>query len=152
LTRRLRKKKKEEIEKWGGATIKELNLPDAVCVLPETTCKSCLEIMQKGGFDQVPVVDANKKMVGLVTTGNLLSKVSKGRADPNESITKVMYHFNVKRAFKEITLDTKLSDLERFFEKASAAFVTVREGPESIPVVKKVITKVDLLQYLFNKK
>jgi len=152
IDKKTEEKKKEEIEKWGGATIKELNLPDAVCVLPETTCKSCLEIMQKGGFDQVPVVDANKKMVGLVTTGNLLSKVSKGRADPNESITKVMYHFNVKRAFKEITLDTKLSDLERFFEKASAAFVTVREGPESIPVVKKVITKVDLLQYLFNKK
>jgi len=108
--------------------------------------------MQQGGFDQVPVVDANKKMVGLVTTGNLLSKVSKGRADPNEFITKVMYCFNVKRSFKEITLDTKLSDLERFFEKASAAFVTVREGPENIPVVKKVVTKVDLLQYLFNKK
>jgi cystathionine beta-synthase len=98
------------------------------------------------------VVDSNKKMVGLVTIGNLLSKVAKGIADPTDSITKVMFHFNTKRSFKEITTETKLSDLERFFEKNSAAFVTAREGPNNIPVVKKVVTKVDLLQFLFNKK
>jgi cystathionine beta-synthase len=144
-------KKKEEVEKWGGATINELKLPDAVSVDSQISCKDCLDILQKGGFDQVPVVDAKKKMIGLVTTGNLLSKVAKGRAKPTDPITSVMFTFNTKRVFKEITPETKLSDLERFFEKSSAAFVTVREGPDSIPVVKKVDTKVDLLHYLFNK-
>jgi cystathionine beta-synthase len=110
-----------------------------------------LDILQKGGFDQVPVVDAKKKMIGLVTTGNLLSKVAKGRANPTDPITSVMFTFNTKRTFKEITPETKLSDLERFFEKSSAAFVTVREGADNVPVVKKVVTKVDLLHYLFNK-
>jgi len=149
LDKKSEDKKKEEIEKWNGATIKELNLPDAVCVNEEKTCKEVLETMQKGGFDQVPVVDSKKKMVGLATIGNLLSKVSKGRATPSDPITKVMYHFNTKRSFKEITLDTKLSDLEKFFERNAAAFVTVRE--ENVPVVKKVVTKVDLLQFLFKK-
>jgi len=149
IDKKTEEKKKEEVEKWGGATIKELNLPDAVGVLPETTCKQGLEIMQKGGFDQVPVVDSKKKMLGLVTVGNLLAKVAKGRANPSDPITNVMFHFNTKRSFKEITPDTKLSDLERFFETSSAAFVTVRE--DNVPVVKKVITKVDLLQFLFNK-
>jgi len=89
-------------------------------------------------------------MLGLVTVGNLLSKFAKGLVNPLDPITKVMYHFNTKRAFKEITVDTKLSDLERFFEKSSAAFVTLREN--DIPVVKKVVTKVDLLQFLINKQ
>jgi len=149
IDKKTEERKKEEVEKWGGATIKELNLPDAVGVLPETTCKQGLEIMQKGGFDQVPVVDSKKKMLGLVTVGNLLAKFAKGRANPNDPITNVMFHFNTKRSFKEITPETKLSDLERFFETSSAAFVTVRE--DNVPVVKKVITKVDLLQFLFNK-
>jgi len=144
--------KKEEVEKWGGATIKDLNLPDAVTVDSQTSCKNCVDLLQKGGFDQVPVVDSHKKMIGLVTIGNLLSKVAKGRATPEDPITEVMYKFNTKRAFKEITPETKLSDLERFFEKSPAAFVTLREGPDNIPVVKKVVTKVDLLHFLFNKK
>jgi len=150
--KRTEEKKKEEVEKWGGATIKELNLPDAVCVSADKSCKEVLEIMQKGGFDQVPVIDSKKVLIGLVTIGNLLSKVAKGRANPSDPITAVMFHFNTKRAFKEITPETKLSDLERFFETASAAFVTLREGSENVPVVQKVVTKVDLLQFLFNKK
>jgi len=144
-------KKKIEKEKWGDATINELNLPNAVCVSDQTSCKECLEVMQRGGFDQVPVVDAKKKMVGLLTIGNLLSRVSKGRASSSDPITKVMFHFNTKRPFKEITPETKLSDLEKFFETSAAAFVTVREGTEGVPVVKKVVTKVDLLQFLFTR-
>lgn len=91
-------------------------------------------------------------MVGLVTTGNLLSKVSQGRVQASDSVDKVtiyndflyiflndvqvMFKFNTKRDFKEITPETPLSDLNRFFEFNSAAFVTEREG--DIPVVKKV--------------
>jgi len=63
---------------WGSATIRDLNLPDAIVVSSNNSCKQALDIMQKGGFDQVPVVDDKKTMVGLVTTGNLLSKVATG--------------------------------------------------------------------------
>jgi len=38
--------------------------------------------------------------------------------------------------------------LNKFFEFNSAAFVTEREG--DVPVVKKVVSKVDLLQFLFK--
>jgi len=105
--------------------------------------------MQKGGFDQVPVTDEHKKMIGLVTTGNLLSRVAKGRAKPSDPVTKAMFKFNTKKPFTEITPETRLADLQKFFEKNSAAFVTVREGGE--PVVKKVVTKVDLLSHLMKK-
>eukprot|EP01118_Nematostelium_gracile_P017599 TRINITY_DN7576_c0_g1_i1.p1 TRINITY_DN7576_c0_g1~~TRINITY_DN7576_c0_g1_i1.p1 ORF type:complete len:509 (-),score=195.31 TRINITY_DN7576_c0_g1_i1:71-1597(-) len=145
-----KEEKKAEVEKWGGATIKELNLPEAVTVQSTLTCKDCLTQLQKGGFDQVPVVDASKKMIGLVTIGNLLSKVAKGRASPEDDVTKVMFKFNTKRHFVEITEETKLSDLEKFFDKSPAAFVTSRDN--GVPVVKKVVTKIDLLHFLFNKK
>jgi len=133
---------KEEIEQWGGATVRDLNLPVAVTVDAKVTLQEALDLMKKAGFDHLPIVDDQKKMVGLVTTSSLLSSVSKGKAKFSDSITKAMYSSNTKKAFQEITNDTKLSDLQKFFEKNSAAFVT--EGKE----VKSVVTKVDLLQYL----
>jgi len=64
-------------------------------------------------------------------------------------VTKAMFKFNTKKLFTEITPETRLGDLQKFFERNSAAFVTVREGGE--PVVKKVVTKVDLLSHLMKK-
>jgi len=147
----IEEKRKEDVQQYGSATVKDLNLPDAVSVQGDQSCKDVLAILQKGGFDQVPVTDAKGKMLGLITTGNLLSKVSRGRAKPTAPVTEVMYKFNTKRQFQEITTDTKLADLSKFFEKNHAAFVTVREA-DNVPIVKQVVTKVDLLNFLFNKQ
>ena len=57
-----------------------------------------------------------------------------------------------KRKFVEITLDTPLRALSRFFEWNSAAVVTEREGGEDgwmKPVA--VVTKVDLLGWLVRQ-
>jgi len=143
-----KEEKVAEVQQWQGATIKDLKLPDAVTVSSTATTAHTLEVLRKGGFDQVPVVDEKKRMVGLVTVGNLLSKVSAGHVKPSDPVTKVMFHFDTKRPFVEITLDTKLADLTNFFEHNSAAFVTVQEN--DIPVVKKVVTKVDLLTFLMK--
>jgi len=70
---------------------------------------------------------------------------------PDDPVTNAMFIFNTKRKFKEITMDTQLLELERFFEESSSAVVTSRESDLGIPVVKKVVTKVDLLVYLMKK-
>jgi len=142
---------KEESGDYGDATVKTLNLPDAVTVAPDTTCENCLNIMKKGGFDQVPIVDDKKKLIGLITTGSLLAKISKGEASFTDPVTKAMYSFNTKRGFEEITPETKLNDLLKFFEKNSAGFVTVRDAHGNA-VVKKVVTKVDLLAFFVRNK
>jgi len=136
--------------KPSDPTIKELDLPDAVVVNSKTTIEECLEVMNKGGFDQVPVVDERRRMIGLVTVGTLLSTVAHGRTKPSDPVTNAMFHFNTSRPFQEITMNTKLNDLQKFFEQNHAAFVTEREA-DGTPVVKKVVTKVDLLTYLMKK-
>lgn len=52
--------------------------------------------------------------------------------------------------FVEITMDTPLSALSRFFEWNSAAVVTEKENGEMKPVA--VVTKVDLLSWLVRQK
>ena len=117
----------------------------------------------------------SKQLVGLVTLGNLLSYLSSGRASPSTHVSDVMFDFrkmrelvgdprditkahasshsgkNAKkhREFVEITKDTPLSDLSRFFEWNSAAVVTERQGEDLEPVA--VVTKVDLLSWLVRQ-
>lgn len=55
-----------------------------------------------------------------------------------------------RRPFVEITLDTPLSALSRFFERNSAAVVTERQESGSLRAVA-VVTKVDLLNWLVRK-
>lgn len=131
-----------------------------------------------------------RRLVGLVTLGNLLSWISQGRATAQSPVEDVMFSFskiqevvtdprNVgdiakalptdptskhtvtngeadsaglpqKRKFVEITMDTPLEALRRFFEWNSAAVVTEREeGGGMKPVA--VVTKVDLLGWLVKQ-
>jgi cystathionine beta-synthase len=135
--------------------------------------------MREKGFDQLPVSayssGGKAKLVGLVTLGNLLSYMSSGRISPQSKVEDVMFDFrrlnevvtdlghlhlegeitgegkkkSTRKEFVEITRDTKLSDLNRFFEWNSAAVVTERVEGEIRAVA--VVTKVDLLSWLVRR-
>ncbi|CAN9131761.1 unnamed protein product [Alternaria alternata] len=117
------------------------------------------------------------RLVGLVTLGNLLSYIAAGRATPKSSVEEVMFDFrklnevvkdlgrlsldgdNAKntqkggkkgrREFVEITKETSLGDLNKFFEWNSAAVVTERVDGE--PRAIAVVTKVDLLTWMVRQ-
>ncbi|KAF2850450.1 cystathionine beta-synthase-like protein [Plenodomus tracheiphilus IPT5] len=119
------------------------------------------------------------RLVGLVTLGNLLSYIAQGRATPKSPVEDVMFDFRklpevvkdlgrlslddgnakkqaggksaaVRREFVEITRDTKLSDLNKFFEWNSAAVVT--ERVEGEVRAQAVVTKVDLLTWMVRQQ
>jgi cystathionine beta-synthase len=135
---------KKEIENYGDFTVADLKLAPAITVGGTATCESALEILNKAGIDQVPVVDADKKVVGIVTVGHMLSKITKKLAKGSDPVTAVMFQFNTKRPYVEITTQTKLGDLVNFFEKNSSAIVTEKGA------VKHVVTKVDLVKFIMK--
>jgi cystathionine beta-synthase len=127
---------------FAGATVKNLKLAAAITTDANTTCADAVTLMQKNGFDQLPVTSSNR-LQGLVTLGNILSRMSSGRAKPDTPVSNVMFHFTKgSKKFEEITENTPLDQLTRFFEHHSSALVT--DGQK----VKHVVTKVDLLAYL----
>ncbi len=196
---------------FGSATIRTLRLKPITTVTTSTSCAEAIETMRDKGFDQLPVLaspsggQSSKRLVGLVTLGNLLSWISQGRAIPSSPVADVMFsfsklgevvtdprdvgpidssaktHHSTKNAtslaktgltngepenpqkqkhgrkFVEITMETPLRALSRFFEWNSAAVVTerVREGEKEDedawmkPVA--VVTKVDLLAWLVRQ-
>ncbi|CAG8568926.1 11740_t:CDS:2, partial [Scutellospora calospora] len=124
-------KKEEEtkIKQWGGATIRDLNLKVAITIDAESHCKEAIELLNQNGFDQLPVTSSSRnKLVGLITLGNLLSRISRGRATPDSPVKDVMFKFVKDKNYEEITCDTPLEKLTRFFEHHSSAVVTEREN------------------------
>ncbi|GAM17507.1 hypothetical protein SAMD00019534_006820 [Acytostelium subglobosum LB1] len=136
--------KATEEEKFHGATVADLHLPKPITVTANTSCKAAVEMLQQHGFDQLPVVSETKKIVGLVTLGNLLSHSTSKRSMPNDPVSKVMFRFHTSQEFIPITNQTSLASLQKFFEAHSSAVVT--EGDEIVSVV----TKIDLLTYLMK--
>jgi cystathionine beta-synthase len=165
-------------DQFRGATVGSLRLKPVQAVQVGETCAAAIETMRDKGFDQLPVLAGGKgrRLVGLVTLGNLLSRISHGRATGKTEVREVMFDFSKlgegviegkdgmtigekgkgdqERKFVEITMDTPLSELNRFFEWRSAAVVTERaEGEEGKGAMKPVavVTKVDLLTWLLRE-
>ena len=160
---------------YAGHTIASLRLKPVTSVTATTACAEAVETMRDKGFDQLPVLSESSKLVGLVTLGNLLSFISSGRASSFSPVKDVMFDFSrldeivtdprqnansgvsaapkPKRKFVEITRDTPLSTLSKFFEWNSAAVVTERsDDGKSLSKPIGVVTKVDLLSWMVNKK
>ena len=177
-----------ELEESGdafhGATIRTLRLKPVTTVLSDSACSDAIEAMREKGFDQLPVLaPRSRKLVGLVTLGNLLNCLGQGRATGSSAISEVMFNFSEssrtvpsaddlagnmlvggrnmstktkepgvqvthrRRKYLEITLETPLKALSRFFEWNSIAVVTERDSHGDMKPVA-VVTKVDLLTWL----
>ncbi|KAI1127495.1 putative cystathionine beta-synthase [Nemania abortiva] len=154
---------------YAGATIRSLRLKPVTSVLAATSCAEAIETMRDRGFDQLPVLSGpGGKLVGIVTLGNLLSYISRGRATGQSPVGDVMFNFGKmdevvtdpregkgakRRKFVEITLDTPLTELSNFFEWNSAAVVTEPGDGKGKTLSKPiaVVTKVDLLTWMVKQ-
>jgi cystathionine beta-synthase len=173
---------------YKGATLHALRLKPVTTVLADSPCADAVETMREKGFDQLPVLaPSGGKLVGLVTLGNLLSYISRGRASGKSPVSEVMFDFSTilevvtdprdishlaeahkstgvqnlegkkhkgsRREFVQITMDTPLTALSKFFEWNSAAIVT-ETGAEDrghLPKPVAVVTKVDLLSWMVKQ-
>ncbi|KAI9773560.1 MAG: cystathionine beta-synthase [Geoglossum simile] len=79
--------------KLYGATVRSLQLQPVTAVSLASPCGDAIETMRNKGFDQLPVLNSNKKLVGLVTLGKLLNWMSRGQADAKTTVEKVMLDF-----------------------------------------------------------
>ncbi|MCJ1473251.1 cystathionine beta-synthase [Lambiella insularis] len=172
---------------FHNATVRTLRLKPVTTVISNSLCSEAIETMREKGFDQLPVLGRrSRRLIGLVTLGNLLSWISQGRATSSSPVSNVMFDFSKihevvtdsrdigrlsrihdegkpevnggskevgdlhHRKFVEITLDTPLQELNRFFKWNSAAVVTEKDNSNNLRPVA-VVTKVDLLTWLMRQ-
>ncbi|OQD70144.1 hypothetical protein PENDEC_c026G06057 [Penicillium decumbens] len=165
----------------AGTKVSALRLKPVTTVTASTPCETAIETMREKGFDQLPVLaPSGRRLVGLLTLGNILSRLTHGRATGKSPVSEVMFDFSKipevvtdprdmgvtpssksggtdstlprtkRRQFIEITMDTPLSVLNRFFEWNSAAVVTEKDESGAMKPVA-IVTKVDLLTWMLNQ-
>jgi len=111
-----------------------------VSVSSSHKANECIESFKKHGISQMPVLDKNGKLVGLITEDELLRKVALEPAALYESIQLSMIE-NVET----VGLDTSISKLQDILKKDYVP-VVVHDGK-----VLGVVTKIDVLDYLMRR-
>lgn len=99
-----------------GATVRSLRLKPVTSIFADSLCSEAIETMRDKGYDQLPVLaPKNGRLVGLVTLGNLLSYISRGRATGHSAVSEVMFDFskiseNLTNSYNMSELSKALSD------------------------------------------
>jgi len=140
---------------WTHKQVRMLQLATPCTVLPDVSCGRATEILRTQGFDQLPVVDRNGTILGVVTEGNLLARIATGKLHRDDPVSKVLY-----RQFKTVSLETTLGKLSTIFDRDHFAIVTASQQSYSedtnVPKVRciivGVVTRVDLLNYIVREE
>eukprot|EP00475_Leptophrys_vorax_P013414 TRINITY_DN1981_c0_g1_i1.p1 TRINITY_DN1981_c0_g1~~TRINITY_DN1981_c0_g1_i1.p1 ORF type:complete len:434 (-),score=150.72 TRINITY_DN1981_c0_g1_i1:58-1359(-) len=139
---------------WGELTISSLKLETPITAIHSLSCKKVVQILQNHAVDQIPVVDDNNSILGVITEGNLMSQILSGRVRPEDPVGKVVY-----KKFKQVSLTTSLSELSRILENypfalvvsAQKCFTSTSESFEKT-LVFGVVTRIDLLNFIMAEK
>jgi cystathionine beta-synthase len=134
---------------WSDLKVSTLNLLAPLSIVPSVTCQEAIDIMKKEGFDQLPVVDNDGSVKGMVTLGSLMTRLLSKKAEPKTPVEDVLYS-----QFKRITLNTTLSKVSRILERDHFVLVVhnqrlyTNDSVEERTVVIGIVTQIDLLNYI----
>jgi len=129
----------EAHEWWSNKTVAALRLRSPITVTPMTPCEDCEFLMSKHGIDQVPIVTEEAGVVGVVTLGNLSSKILRGVVAAGEPCSKIMF-----TQFSQVPPSMPLSAFSRLFERDTFCLVVQDTS------VMGVCTQADLLKYVMD--
>ncbi|KAI7823145.1 tryptophan synthase beta subunit-like PLP-dependent enzyme [Kickxella alabastrina] len=150
---------RRQLGQYRGASIEDLQLPAAVTVRAEDSIGAAVALMSENDFSQVPVTGAHRRLVGYLTLSAAQTLIDSGVASPSSPVSRFMLRFagsdsaekrgsNVRhRRYWLITPETPLSELARFFETHSVAFVT----DASRKFCLGIATKQDLMSFLSRR-
>ncbi|GLD94779.1 hypothetical protein PINS_up003403 [Pythium insidiosum] len=126
---------------WATEKVSALQLAKPSTVRLDITCDEAIQLMQQHGYDQLPVVEDHVAH-GVVTIGNLLSKLSSGRVRRTDPVRAVMF-----TKFSRVTKGSTLAELAEIFDKDYFAIVTSDEGQ-----IVGIVTRIDLLNFITSKQ
>lgn len=147
-------KKSAGTQWWHNSSVADLKLTAPVTCSPTVTCEQAIKILAEQGFDQLPVIGSDGKVLGMVTNGQLLSKLSSGSVGPGEPISEALF-----KQFATVKVSTSLYRLSKIFDKHHYAVVAATQkcftGPDQVSenhVVVGVASRIDLVQYMLANK
>ncbi|XP_067937979.1 cystathionine beta-synthase-like [Watersipora subatra] len=142
--------KNEFEKKWSTLPVSALNLSVPLTVSPDMQISEVLELLNKEGYDQVPVLDETGEILGMATTGHIMAQVMKSKVKMGDPVKVVMY-----KQFQQVSLDTPLGQVSNLMD--TDHFVLVVHSQRNVTssqheTVKTMIfgiaTRIDILNFI----
>merc|ERR1712039_915549 len=134
---------------WMNDTVASLKVSPPITMSSDLTCKTAIDIMERKGIDQIPIMNGDK-IEGVISVGNLSSKLLKGRVSPGDKVTEATF-----KKFKKVSLTTKLTKLSQIFNVHHFVLVVTEsehhhdeDSSSRKQMVVGIITRIDLLNYI----
>lgn len=95
---------------WSTRYVHELHISTPLTITSNVSCKDAIVLLKREGFDMVPVLDDFGDILGVVTEGNMTSRILAGRCEPNTTIAEagVLY-----QTFHKFTMQDTLGSVAR---------------------------------------
>ncbi|KAJ2680686.1 hypothetical protein IWW39_006414, partial [Coemansia spiralis] len=150
-SRMLDELQRKQHDQYRAASIEDLQLPAAVTVAENDSMGVAISLMAENDFSQVPVTGSGRRLIGYLTLSAAQTLIDNGTATRSMPVRQFMLRFagqatrapstdslqrgggaaaamagntSARRQYWLITPETPLSELARFFETHSVAFVT----------------------------
>ncbi|KAF4310063.1 hypothetical protein GTA08_BOTSDO02580 [Botryosphaeria dothidea] len=140
-------------DKYRGATVEDLDPPSALSVSPNDPVSHALMSAFERDYTHLTVVAPdNRALLGYLSIPRLKELLKEAKVQETSAVKDAMLRFRRKgRAYKVITMDTPLEELEDFFEGKSTEgqkqeFAVVTDASRRF--VLGVATKSDLEEFV----
>ncbi|KAF7278539.1 hypothetical protein GWI33_008243 [Rhynchophorus ferrugineus] len=132
---------------WWDKKISDLNLQTLQTATASMTCDRVIHLMKKIGADQIPVVDNDGAIVGMVTLKVILTKIVEKKIQLNDSIENI-----IVRVYPKLYDTVNLGVVSRALEVEP--YVVILQKQENSKAEKPVgiISPIDMVQYIGGKK
>ena len=138
---------------WSKRTVADLRFAVPVTAGPNVTVQQAISLLISQGFDQLPIVGEDNSILGVVTEGNLTSRVTMGKTLPKDPVSSALF-----KGFCKVSVRTTLQELASLFDTEPFAVVLQTQKLFTSPdntieksVVVGVVTRVDLMSYIMSQ-
>ncbi|KAK8142919.1 hypothetical protein G3M48_007991 [Beauveria asiatica] len=118
--------------RYRGATVEDLDPPAALSLTPDDSVSDALLSAFERDYTHLTVVDATTRaLLGYIAMPHLQAQLDAGSVQPRDPLSAAMTRFQRKgRAYRVITMQTPLEELEAFFRGDDGAGAGGSDGQQ----------------------
>lgn len=140
-------------EWWYNLPIASLPAKFPMVLSPTISCGDAVNIMQREGFDQMPVLDDKGSILGMVTEANVLAQLMRKRVKKDDTVDKVLY-----TRFKTVGTDTTIGAVSQMLDKRHFVLVTSEQQcyttaaeVQTKVTIFSIVTRIDILNFIMKR-
>jgi cystathionine beta-synthase len=141
-------------EWWYSLPVSQLPQRAPFTVYPDVNVATAVEIMQREGIDQIPVITTSGDILGVLTESKLMSSLIRNKATNTDPVEKFLY-----KQFRKADTSAKLGDISRMLDKDHFVLITSTQrcySSDGKLITKtsifSIVTRIDLLNFITTHK